>query len=237
MAVFFPRKKDRYLLLTLIYRLSKIKLINDRAKFKFFLNLEWIFNRLSLEYSFKYYSVEDHPLRLNTLIFLKKFIKPNHSVLDLGCGRGELTSLLSKLCKKVLAIETVKDDIIIAMKKHQYENIDYINMDALDYLRSNNLHFDILILSHFLEHLDSAEGFLLKYKQFFDYIYIELPDFDESYSNHYRRDLKMPLIYKDTDHIFEFDRNDIIQLFELCNLKIIESEFRFGNQKYWCKVQ
>jgi hypothetical protein len=64
-----------------------------------------------------------------------------------------------------------------------------------------------------------------------------VPDFDRYYLNHYRKDFKLPIIYSDDDHISEFDREEIKQLLRDCNIELIESEFIYGVQKFWCRVK
>lgn len=76
----------------------------------------------------------------------------------------------------------------------------------------------------------------MDFKDRFSFIYIEVPDFDRYYLNHYRKDLKLSLIYSDNDHINEFDRWEMKSLLKECGIAIIESEFIFGIQRFWCKT-
>ena len=81
MGIQVPREKPRSLLLSLLYRLLKLPL-PSKAKFKLFLNLEWIFDRLSHEMSFRVYRADNHPVRLFSKAFLT--MKPcNVSILKL----------------------------------------------------------------------------------------------------------------------------------------------------------
>jgi len=107
----------------------------------------------------------------------------------------------------------------------------------LEYLNKQEQSFNVLILSHILEHLDEPKAFIQKFKGFFNNIYIELPDFDATYHNHYRVKTGTSLIYTDMDHVTEFDRFELQDLIKSCNMEIVEAEYRFGVQKLWCKVQ
>ena len=94
--------------------------------------------------------------------------------------------------------------------------------------------FDILILSHILEHLDNPQIFINMFKDYFKFIYIEVPDFEKNYLNLYRKDLNLNLIYSDADHISEFDRDELKSLLNSSHLKILKEDYRFGVQKFWC---
>lgn len=236
MGVKFKRHKKKSFLLSIVYRVSKLLWMSKKRKFKLFLDLEWIFERLAHETSFQVYSAEVHPLRVFSSRFLLQFIRPDDTVLDLGCKYGEISYALAGKAKKVVGIDY--DDAAIARAKalHRKENLFFETGDALLFLRNNNEKFNVLILSHILEHIDDPEKLLMDFKSHVDHIYVEVPDFDKSYLNHYRKELECDLIYTDTDHISEFDRQDLAQLFEKCNLVMQSSEYRFGVQRYWLKT-
>jgi hypothetical protein len=148
-----------------------------------------------------------------------------------------LSNIISYKAKSVVGIDHDNTVIAIAKQKHQKKNLIFYNREALDFLKENENNFDVLILSHILEHIDNPKDFILKFKCFFKYTYIEVPDFDRSYLNLYRQRLGSKLIYTDNDHVSEFDRVEIKSLLEDCNLVILEQEYRFGVQKFWCSVQ
>lgn len=235
MGVKLSRHKKRNLLLTLIYRLSKLPLMSKRKKFGLLLDLEWIFDRLSHEQSFNFYSVEDHPLRKYSNTYILSHLKENDTVLDLGCHAGQITSALADKAKEVVGIDYDKTAITLAKSRYQKPNLLFIHDDVTSYLQANNRSFDVLILSHILEHLENPKDIVLSCKPYVNYMYIELPDFDKSYMNHYRLHLKRDLIYTDADHISEFDRMEMKTLIKECGFSILESEYRFGVQRHWCK--
>jgi SAM-dependent methyltransferase len=234
MGVKLNRQKKRNWPLSIIYKLSKWPLLSDKAKFKLFLNLEWIFERLAHEKSFDYYSVENHPLRIYSTNYILNRIKETDTVLDLGCHAGQITSVIASKAKRVVGIDYDKEAIEQATRNQKRENLSFVNDDVKKYLSTNTVSFDILILSHILEHLDSPKQIILDCKPYVKYMYIELPDFDKSYLNHYRKDLGCDLIYSDTDHVNEFDRMEIKDLVKECGFELIESEYRFGVQRHWC---
>ncbi|KJS07069.1 MAG: hypothetical protein VR77_02320 [Flavobacteriales bacterium BRH_c54] len=67
MGLHLKREKERVLLLSLIYRFSKLlAILKPKTRFNLYLTLEWIFDRLAHEESFNYFSYENHPLRYHT---------------------------------------------------------------------------------------------------------------------------------------------------------------------------
>lgn len=236
MGIKLERIKKRNLLLTVVYRLSKLVLSNPKNRLKLFTDLEWIFNRLSHEESFKYYKENEHPLRTFTLKYILDNINSSDTIVDIGCKYGEIAHGIAKKAKHVLAIDYDSKAIEIAKEKFNKPNLDFINKDALEFLENRNEKFDVLILSHLLEHLENPKDFINTYKPFFNRIYIELPDFDNSYLNHYRSDVETNLIYSDSDHVYEFDRIELMEIIESCGLKVTSSEYRFGVQRVWCQI-
>lgn len=236
MGIKLARQKKRHLLLSIIYKLKYLLPLSKKRKFKLFLDLEWIFDRLAHEESFKLYSTENHPYRIHSKHFILENITHEHKVLDLGCRYGEMSNFIAEKAKSVIGIDHDKKAIEAANVLFQRDNLAFENREAYEYLSAQDETFDVLILSHILEHLDEPKEFLLKFKSFFDIIYIEVPDFDRYYLNQYRLDHGNDLIYSDNDHVSEFDRHELHELVENAGLIIQKSEYRFGVQKLWCQV-
>ncbi|MCO6500003.1 MAG: methyltransferase domain-containing protein [Vicingus serpentipes] len=199
-----------------------------------FLTLEWIFDRLAHEESFKYFSYDEHPLRIYTINFIQRHLEPSYTVLDLGSGYGDMSNKIAKSCKKVVGVDYVYGDIEIAKSKHSRKNLEFVYGDAFDYLNETEELFDVIILSHIIEHIDNPNDFLKKCIPHTKEIFIEVPDYDKTYLNHYRSILNNKLNYADTDHVWEFDREELTKLITEVGLEIVESEFRFGVMKFWC---
>lgn len=57
---------------------------------------------------------------------IKKYAKPGHQVIDIGCAIGKWFPVLSPLFKKVIALDISARNLQLAKKRYpQYENIDY----------------------------------------------------------------------------------------------------------------
>ncbi|MCY7346385.1 MAG: class I SAM-dependent methyltransferase [Pyrinomonadaceae bacterium] len=234
MGIKLQREKKRLLITSIFYRMIKLPLSSNK-KLKLFLNLEWIFSRLAHEMSFKIYSPQTHPIRNYAKKFLLDVLDEQQSVLDLGCGSGDVSNIIAEKARTVVGIDHNEESLKIASDKYKRSNLTFIHEDARTYLKTSDK-FDVLILSHILEHLDDPKDFLQTFKDYFEYVYIEVPDFDRDVANHYRKDLNMELIYSDNDHVSEFDRYELKDLINLCNLEILREEYIFGVQRYWCKV-
>ena len=79
------------------------------------------------------------------------------SILDVGCGRGELSYQLSKFCRKVTAVDYSKDAIRIA--KETYEKLsteDRLQYSCTDILTMpDTASFDKIVLADVYEHIDA----------------------------------------------------------------------------------
>lgn len=236
MGVRYPRKKPRNLLLSLLYWTHRVLPLGTRSKLKLYLELEWIFERLALETSFQQYGPEAHPFRRFAREFLLRRIDANMTVLDLGCHSGDVGRAIAAKAYEVVGVDHDAGAIAKAKAMQNPSNLSFFHTDALEFLRSNTKRFDLLVLSHILEHLDEPKEFLMSFREFFSFIYIELPDFDKTYLNQYRLKLGAKLNYTDDDHVTEFDRYELGDLLISCGIEVIEAEYRFGVQRLWCRV-
>lgn len=236
MGIRMQRRKPRHLILSFLYRLSKLPFISENKKFKLFLDLTWIFERLAHSSSMRYYKNFLHPTRVEALNFLSMFLSEDYLVLDIGCSTGELTYMISQKVKKITGID--HDILSIEQAKRNYNgtNISFIHGDAQQYLLNIPLKYDIIILSHIIEHIDHPEIFLEMLIPNTSYFYIEVPDFERTFHNIYRKDIGSKLIHSDNDHVAEFDRNELEEIFNNINLTIVCNEFKFGVLRYMLKV-
>lgn len=86
---------------------------------------------------------------------IKSGLKKNHSILEMGCGIGSLTGLLSNYLKKgsITAIDISPESINIAIKDlSKFKNIKFSAHDITEYEFGTTL-FDAIILPDVLEHI------------------------------------------------------------------------------------
>jgi SAM-dependent methyltransferase len=223
MGVRLERRKSRNLLASLVYSINRFLPLSRARKLDLMLDLAWVSHRLSIENA-----AELNLNRKGPNAFLQGGIRPGDRVLEIGCDRGQVLASIN-------ATERVGVDYnssAIAAGKQQFPELTLIAGEARDYLAKSKP-FDVLILSHVLEHVDRPEEFLASVKDRFDRIYDEVPDFDWTDLNGLRVQRKRTLIHMDDDHIAEFDRDELEQLVASLDLKIIDREFRHGVMRYW----
>lgn len=238
MGLKLDRNKPRSLLLSFTYRLTRLKILSVKQRLKLYSELEWIFNRLTHEESFRYYKNEEHPIRKGTMNFIVKYLDMKFNVIDIGTNEGDLSFLILPYVNTITGIDHNPELISRANQKYGHcPSLTFVQQDANSFLKNNNEEFDVLILSHILEHIDNPSSFIEEIKHYFKFIYIELPDIEYSNSNQYRVDTGSKLIYSDTDHVSEFDRKELTEILEKSNLEIIGCEYKHAVQRYWCKVQ
>jgi len=99
-------------------------------------------------------------LRWNIIEGFVKFIKEtnnelnfeNYKILDLGCGRGWLTNLLSKY-GNIVGIEPVKP--VVKYAKKMFPHIEFICGTTKDLIRNNDIFnkYDLIVASEVIEHI------------------------------------------------------------------------------------
>ena len=114
---------------------------------------------------------------------LQKGLKKNHQILEIGCGIGTLTGLISKYLKHsghITAIDISDENIRIAKKKYgSSKNIEWICSNILVFNSSNK--FDFIVLPDVLEHIPfiQYENLFVKLKFFLKesgIIFIHIPN-------------------------------------------------------------
>ncbi|HVF82784.1 MAG TPA: class I SAM-dependent methyltransferase [Sphingomicrobium sp.] len=223
MGVRFARHKPRHLLAPLLYKLDRFFPASPQRKLDLLLDLEWIANRLAHENAVKIGLANG---RRN--VFLLDRIDPTDRVLDLGCGTGAVSGSIS--ATQVVGVDHDEASIRVARREHPGRT--FVVGDAREYLQSAEP-FQVLVLSHILEHLDDPGTFLLGIAQNFERIYFEVPDFEWSNNNLLREKRGRSLIYTDNDHVSEFDRDELEELFAAAGLSVSDAEFRGGVMRYW----
>lgn len=88
------------------------------------------------------------------LLHLIQFgLKPDHNILEIGCGIGTLSKLLSKYAKKgkVTSVDISPDSVAFASKHINRKNIQFLAMDVTEKVPDGK--FDFIIMPDVLEHI------------------------------------------------------------------------------------
>ncbi len=92
-----------------------------------------------------------------------QYIEPTDIVVDVGCGQGDGTLLLSSVAKKVIGIDKNKEKIIYAMKKNKRQNNYYIH-NNLDQMEAFPL-CDVVVAIGLVDKLRFPQSFISKVQQ------------------------------------------------------------------------
>ncbi len=230
MGLTLPRRKKRHWLLSIAYRVHRLMPLSGGRKLDLYLDLAWIATRLAHETSFGVFDEHNHPCR--RINFLLDGIVRGERVLDLGCAQGVIANMLAQRGAEVVGVD--HDAKQIEQAKARYPDVQFVTGDARDYLRDAD-RFDVLVLSHILEHLDDPRQFMREIATHFERIYIEVPDFEASYLNEMRLARSRALNYQDNDHVSEFDRRELKQLLCDADVTVTAECYSHGVMRFWCE--
>lgn len=92
--------------------------------------------------------------------FISEYVK-NKEVLDVGCGYGYGSFLLSRAAKRVTGLDFSAERIKYAQKSYKSDNLQFVTGDATRL--ENNLHinnFDVVVGMQLIEHIEKPELFI-----------------------------------------------------------------------------
>jgi len=88
--------------------------------------------------------------------FVKGFLKPTDYVLDIACGTGYGTRMLSDFCRGVTGVDINPDTVAYAYKNYGGANRDFQQGDILNIKGQ----YDIIVCYETIEHVNKEEGLL-----------------------------------------------------------------------------
>ena len=158
---------------------------------------------------------------LNRFNYIKKFIKKtdNLNVLEIGASDGLLLSIFKKENFNVFGYELNENARKDALKKYDIKMKD-------DFLKDKNIDenkYNIVIMSHFLEHFTNPKYILNSVHNFIgggvnDILFIEVP-YTPNYKIVSKDEMK---IFFETEHTVHFNEKNISLLMKECNFKILD---------------
>lgn len=167
---------------------------------KFFLELERVADNYAAILSKIYYDgvPPKHFMLKDHHDFIIENIGEDEIVLDIGCGNGAFTQTAAKKAREVIAIDTNPERIEEAKTLHNAPNIRYLCMDCTKELPNGV--FDVVILSHVLEHLENPCELLKILVTNTERLIIKVPRIDRTWEKMVREDLGMYYFDDSTHH-------------------------------------
>jgi SAM-dependent methyltransferase len=149
-------------------------------------------------------------------------------VMDIGANNGDLTQEISKIAKKVIAIEIDKKQFsILKNNVGHIPNIELILGDATS-LDLNLYNIDTIIMSNVLEHIEYRVIFLRKLKENYpnSKLFIRVPTIQRDWVVLYKKFYGMNYLLDDT-HFIEFTEDELKTELADANWNIVKFERRY----------
>jgi len=142
--------------------------------------------------------------------FVLDNVNDNDAVFDVGTGAScSYTHELAKKCKKIDCCDYKQELVDRSIVNNKYENINYFVMDITKDLPNGK--YDVVIMSHVLEHLHEPQQVLNRVKEITSKIIVRLPRYDDHWMYLVKKDLGM-FYFKDGDHKAEYTLETAIDL-------------------------
>lgn len=169
--------------------------------------------------------------------YIVDMVHPNSTVVDLGCGNGELLSMLIKEKNvKAKGVEISPSGVLVCKKK----NLDVIEGSIDAALPFSDNEFDFSICNVTIQMLLYPEMLLKEMKRISNYQIVSFPNFgffknriSFLFTGNMPEHMLFGYKWYNTGHIHQLSFNDFLMLIdEIKGLKIIRHEF-IHNSKGW----
>jgi SAM-dependent methyltransferase len=91
---------------------------------------------------------------------IKKLVKPQSKIIDVGCGTGRLAFTLHDKCDSVLGIDLSRRNIEMAnltLSKHPVMNISFLHGDLNEIMTKEQVHFNYATLTYVIHEVSEHE--------------------------------------------------------------------------------
>jgi SAM-dependent methyltransferase len=163
--------------------------------------------------------------------FFVERVKPGETVLDIGCGKGELAyDLVVRGGARVVGVDHDPGHVAFARAHFAHERLEFHDGDVLAGLPAGR--FDVIVLSNVLEHLDPRVTFLRDVVASTgpSRLLLRVPVYERDWTIPLKAELGLPS-YWDPDHEIEYNE----QLFrhELAEAGLVASELVLTWGEIW----
>ncbi len=162
-------------------------------------------------------------------------IQASESVLDVGCGYGAVAhSIADRSGARVTGIDLDAGSIAKARQHFVHPNLSFVHGEAPRDLQRS--HFDVLVLSNVLEHIQSRLEFLrqLRDKTSASRLLVRVPMSDREWRVPLRAELGL-FHFSDPTHFTEYTRDTFEQEMAAAGLAISHLQVNWG--EIWAEVR
>jgi SAM-dependent methyltransferase len=166
--------------------------------------------------------------------FFTKRLRPDETVLDIGCGYGVLAYSMAEVGATVTGIDFSERNLNGAKKEFSHSNITYIWGDVLQ--TEFNKPFDVVVMSNVLEHLTGRPEFLRRVIQSVSpkRFLIRVPLFERDWRVPLKKELGVE--YRlDPTHEIEYTQEVFAEEMSQAGLEPVYIEYRWG--EIWAELK
>jgi SAM-dependent methyltransferase len=160
--------------------------------------------------------------------FFVERVRPGETVLDIGCGKGELANdLVHRVGASVVGVDHDPSHLAFARERFTHERLEFRDGDVLEELPAGR--FDVVVLSNVLEHLEPRVDFLQSIVESArpHRLLVRVPVYERDWTIPLKAEVGLPS-YWDPDHEIEYDETFFRAEFAAAGLDVPELVLRWG---------
>ena len=167
--------------------------------------------------------------------FFVERIGQGERVLDIGCGKGEMTyDIAVRAGALVTGIDFSPGHLAFARSRFAHPNVTYIEGDALTYLPAEP--FDVVVLSNVIEHIEDRVAFLRRVQEHVrpDRYLFRVPMINRHWLVPLRKELDM-FYFSDPTHYTEYTQQSFEEELQAAGLAITHLQINWG--EIWAEAK
>ena len=160
--------------------------------------------------------------------FFAHKLEQGQTVLDVGCGTGEVSADLAKRAGvKVIGVDCNAEAIAAANLRHMQPELAFHHANILDWTPPSSI--DVVILSNILEHIDQRVALLRRLQSFCPAasFLIRVPSIEREWTVPLRTELGL-FAYSDPTHYVEYTPETLARELEEAGLFVRQQELRWA---------